>query len=119
MVFGFQAVQDSFGRPKKAPKRHLQSSKGFEKVDPKMKTTLATFWTPFGALLEPILGPKSAAKGNHNWNHFWNLVAPALRGPNDAILRTKRECCKSYCDWNYIRQAKGGIASYKESLRGR
>ena len=55
-----KAVQDSLGRPKKAPKRRLKSSKGFKKVDPKMETILATFWTTFGALLDLILGPKSA-----------------------------------------------------------
>ena len=38
-----KAVQDSLGRPKKASKRLLQSSKGFKKVDPKMEPTLITF----------------------------------------------------------------------------
>ena len=51
-----KAVQDSLGRPKKAPKRRLKSSKGFKKVDPKIEPILITFWITFGALLGPILG---------------------------------------------------------------
>jgi hypothetical protein len=53
------------------------------------------------------LGPELAPKRDQKWDHFWNPLPPPLRGPNDAILRIKRECCKSYCDWNYIRQKKG------------
>ena len=41
--WGAKAVQDSLERPKKAPKRHLKSSKGFKKVDPKMEPILASF----------------------------------------------------------------------------
>ena len=67
-----KAAQDSLGRPKKAPKRRLKSSKGFKKVDPKMEPILTTFWTTFGALLEPILEPKSAPEGDQKWDHFWN-----------------------------------------------
>ena len=67
-----KAVQDSLGRPKKAPKRHLKSSKGFKKVDPKMEPILTTYWTTFGALLGPILEPKSAPEGDQKWDHFWN-----------------------------------------------
>ena len=63
-----KAIQDSLGRPKKAPKRRLKSSKGFKKVDPKMEPILTTFWTTFGVLLGPIPGPKSAPKGNPKWD---------------------------------------------------
>ena len=56
-----KAVQDSLGRPKKAPKRRLKSSKGFKQVNPKIEPLLATFWTTFGAILGPIwdqIGPR-------------------------------------------------------------
>ena len=53
--WGAKAVQDSLERPKKAPKRHLKSSKGFKKVDPKMEPILATVLTSFGPILGSIL----------------------------------------------------------------
>ena len=59
-----KAVQDSLGRPKKAPKRRLKSSKGFKKVDPKMEPILITFWITFGGLLGLILGLKLAPEGD-------------------------------------------------------
>ena len=40
--WGAKAVQDSLEGPKKAPKRHLKSSKGFKKVHPKMEPILAS-----------------------------------------------------------------------------
>ena len=58
-VWGAKAVQDSLERPKKAPKRHLKSSKGFKKVDPKMEPILATFWISFGLILGSILKQKT------------------------------------------------------------
>ena len=67
-----KAVQDSLGRPKKAPKRRLKSSKGFEKVHPKMEPILTTFWITFVALLGSILGLKSAPEGDQKWDQFWN-----------------------------------------------
>ena len=102
-----KAVQDSLGRPKKAPKRRLKSSKGFKKVDPKMEPILTTFWTTFGALLELMLEPKSAPKGNQKWNHFWNRLAPALRGLAHAFSGIIREVWKGYWNWNYTLQKKG------------
>ena len=80
-----KAVQDSLGRPKKAPERRLKSSKGFKKVDPKMEPILITFWITFGALLGLILGPKSAPEGDQKWDQFWNHVPPRLRGPQPAF----------------------------------
>ena len=76
-VYGFwasKAAQDSLGRPKKASKRHLKSSKGFKKVDPKMEPILTICWTTFGLLLRHILVLKSAPEGDHKWDHFWNRL---------------------------------------------
>ena len=102
-----KAVQDSLGRPKKAPKRRLTSSKGFKQVDPKMEPILATFWTTFGALLGPILGPKSAPKGDQQWDQFWNRVPPALKGLALTFSGIIREVWKGYWNWNYSLQKKG------------
>ena len=96
-----KAVQDSLGRPKKAPKRRLKSSKGFKKVDPKMEPILITFWITFGALLGPIR-PKLAPEGDQEWDYFWNHVPPHLRGPRVAFSGIIREVCKGYRNWNYI-----------------
>ena len=65
-----KAVQDSLGRPKKAPKRRLKSSKGFKKVDPKIEQSLIIFWISFGALLGPILGQNRFQKGTKNGTSF-------------------------------------------------
>ena len=75
-----KAVQDSLGRPKKASKRLLQSSKGFKKVDPKMGSILTTFWCTFGAHLEAILGLKSIPEGDQKCDQFWTLPPAAPRG---------------------------------------
>ena len=83
-------------------------------MDPK----IINFWTNFGTILAAILGPELAPKRDQKWDHFWNPLPPALRGPNDAILQIKRECCKSYCDWNYIRQKKGRDMALKGWLPG-
>ena len=79
--WGAKAVQDSLERPKKAPKRHLKSSKGFKQVDPKMEPILTTCLNTFGALLGSIPGLKSAPEGNQKWDQFWNRVPPHLKGP--------------------------------------
>ena len=105
--WGSKAVQDSLGRPKKAPKRRLKSSKGFKKEDPQMQQILAIFWTTVGALLELILRPKSASEGDQKWDHFWNRLAPPLRGPGVAFSGIIREVCKGYWDWNYTLQKNG------------
>ena len=81
--FCSKAVQESFVRPKKAPKRHLKSSKGFKEMDPKMEPILATF----GALLGPIVGPKSAPKGDQKWDQFWNHVPPGTQGSRPSAFR--------------------------------
>ena len=101
--WGPEASQESLRRPKTAPKRHPRSSKASTKRDPKMDPEIINFLTNFGA----ILGSKSSQKGVPKLDQFWNPLPPALRGPGVAILQIKRECCKSYCDWNYIRQKKG------------
>ena len=72
-----------------------------------MGPNIINFGTHFGTILGAILGPELAPKRDQKWDHFWNPLPPHLRGPGVAILRIKRECCKSYCDWNYIRQKKG------------
>ena len=81
-------------------------------MDPKIMNC----WTNFGTILGAILGPKTAPKGGQNWEPLLNPSAPALRGPNDAFLQIKRECCKSYCDWNYTRQKKGRDKAFKGPL---
>ena len=57
--WGAKAVQDNLERPKKAPKRHLKSSEGFKKVDPKIESILAILLTSFGLILGYILKPKT------------------------------------------------------------
>jgi len=105
--WGAKAVQDSLERPKKAPKRHLKSSKGFKKVDPIMEPILATFWISFGLILGTILEPKTAPEGNRKWSHFWNRPAPQLRGLALAFSGIIREVWKDYWNWNYSLQKKG------------
>ena len=78
-----------------------------KKKDPKMGPENINFGTNFGTILGAILGPELAPKGDQKWDHFWNPLPPHLRGRGVAFLRIKRECCKSYCDWNYTRQKKG------------
>ena len=75
-----KAVQDSLGRPKKAPNRRLMSSKGLKKVDPNYSPNgtnfdnfLDHFWGTFGVhfgakigsrrgpKVEPLLEPLGAA----------------------------------------------------------
>ena len=72
-----------------------------------MGPEIINLWTNFGTIFGAILGPELAPKGDQKRDHFWNPLAPPLRGPEVAFLQIKRECCKSYCDWNYTRQKKG------------
>ena len=101
------AAQDSLGRPKKAPKTRLKSSKGCKKVDSKMEPILATFWTHFGQLLELILVLKSAPEGDQRWDHFWEPLAQALRGLALTFSGIIREVWKGYWNWNYTLQRRG------------
>ena len=105
--WGSKAVQDSLGRPKKAPKRHLKSSKGFKKVDPRIAPILATFWTSFWLILGSILKPKTGPESDQKWDHFWNRLAPALKGLALTFSGIIREVWKSYWSWNYTLQRKG------------
>ena len=91
MFWGSKAVQDSFGRPKKAPKRHLKSSKTSKNRGPKMDLIFTNLLTTFGAILGSILGSKSAQKGDQKWDQFWNPLAPANRTPGVAKTENKRE----------------------------
>ena len=69
--------------------------------------------TYIGLILGPLWGPfwgqnwhQNGTKNGTTFGTLFPRLSP-LRGPNDAILQIKMECCKSYCDWNYIRQKKG------------
>ena len=66
-----------------------------------------TFWTSFGPILGSILGPETAPEGDQKWDHFWNPVAPHLRGLALAFSGIIREVCKGYWSWNYILQKEG------------
>ena len=77
-----------------------------------MEPILGTFWINFGALLEPILELKSAPEGNQKWDHFWDPLAPALRGPQPAFPGILREVWKGYWNWNYTLQKKGRDCLY-------
>ena len=72
-----------------------------------MEPIFATFWINFGALLGFILQLKSAPEGDQKWDHFWNHVAPALRGSGVAFPGILREVWKGYWNWNYTLQGKG------------
>ena len=72
-----------------------------------MGPEIITIWTNFGTILGAILGPELAPKEDQKWDQFWNPLPQHLRGRGVTFLRIKRECCKSYCDWNYTRQKKG------------
>ena len=72
-----------------------------------MEPILATFWTNFEQLLEPILELKSALEGNQKWDHFWNHEVPHLRGSGVAFPGILREVWKGYWNWNYTLQKKG------------
>ena len=72
-----------------------------------MEPIFATFWTNFGALLEPILELKSAPEGDQKWDHFWDPLAPHLRGPRVAFPGILRGVWKGYWNWNYTLQKKG------------
>jgi hypothetical protein len=72
-----------------------------------MEQIFATFWNIFGALLGPLLELKSAPEGDQKWDHFWDPLAPALRGPGVAFPGILREVWKGYWNWNYTLQKKG------------
>ena len=107
-VFGVQrppkrALGGPRGLPRGTQRAPKPNKKGIQKCTPK----ISNFWTNFGTIFGAILGSEFAQKLDQKWDHFWNPLPPHLRGPGVAILQNKRECCKSYCDWNYIRQKKG------------
>ena len=70
MLLGSKAVQDSLGRPKKTPKRHLKSSKTWKNRGPKKDLKFTNFWITLGAILGSILGSTSAQKGDYTWDQF-------------------------------------------------
>ena len=72
-----------------------------------MEPLFATFWTNLEQLLEPILELKSAPEGDQKWDHFWDPLAPHLRGPGVAFPGILREVWKGYWNWNYTLQKKG------------
>ena len=72
-----------------------------------MEPLLATFWTTFGALLDPIWGQKWAPEGDQKWDHFWDPLAPHLRGLALTFSGIIREVWKGYWNWNYTLQKKG------------
>ena len=84
-----------------------------------MEPILATFWTNFEPLLGSILELKSAPEGDQKWDHFWDPLAPALRGPQPAFPGILREVWKGYWNWNYTLQKKGRdkilLAAYRYS----
>ena len=57
-----EASQESLKRPKKAPRRSRESSKTFQKRDPKIDLKKVEFWSRFGSVLGAILEPKSGPK---------------------------------------------------------
>ena len=75
-----------------------------------MEPVLATFWNNFEPLFGPILEPKSAPEGDQKWDHFWDPLPPALRGPGVAFPGILREVWKGYWNCNYTRKEEGGIA---------
>ena len=62
LFLGYKAVQDSLGKPKKAPKRHLNDSKTTKRTDPKISYTFRTLLTDVGNILGTILGAKIGSK---------------------------------------------------------
>ena len=114
MVFGVQRPpKRALGGPKRLPKGTQRAPKPNKKGNQK--------WTPklslSGPIWGPFWGPYLAPKVNRKWDNFWNPLPPHLRNLNDAILRIKRECCKSYCDWNYTRQKKGRDKALESLIR--
>jgi hypothetical protein len=51
--------------------------------------------------------PKLGPEGNQKLDHFWNHVAPALRGSGVAFPGILREVWKGYWNWNYTLQKTG------------
>ena len=118
MFWGSKAVQDSLGRPKKAPKRHLKSSKTLKKQNLKINRIFTNCWTAFGA----ICWSKSAQKGDQKGDRFWNPLPPANRTPNVAKTENKREGRKVTGCWIYIQKKKGRDEAFKvliKALKGR
>ena len=90
VVYGFwgsKAVQDSLGRPKKAPKRRLKSSKGFKKVDPKIEPILATFWTTSAALVGPIFGAQNCSRRGPKMGPLLEPRPPGSQGSATCVFR--------------------------------
>ena len=88
---GSKAVYDSLGRPKKAPKRHLNGSKTFTNRGPTKGQIFTIFWTHFGI----FFGVKES------------LLARVLRTPGVAKTENKREGRKRESCWKHIQQKKG------------
>ena len=72
-------------------------------MDPKISNFGTIFGTIWGAILEPRVAPE----GDQTCDHFWNRLAPHLRGLALAFSGIIREVWKSYWNWNYIVQKKG------------
>ena len=109
MLWGSKAVQDSLRRPKKAPKRHLKSSKTSKNRGPKVDLILTNCGTTFGAILESILESKSAQKGTRNGTTFGTRF-PRVIGPRELPEREINERGERSQAAGFIcRKRKGGI----------
>ena len=88
--WGSKAVQDSLGRPKKAPKRHHRSD---------FYNFLEYFWSRFWFYFSgPKSGPKRDPKSHQKWNQFWNS---SLR-LSEVALTPKPAFCEA------VRKVPGG-----------
>ena len=124
-VFGVQRPpKRALGGPRRLPRGSRRAprpnKKGIQKWAPKLSICgriLGPFWGPFWVQNWLQKGPK-------NGTTFGTLLLRISGVGGVAFLRIKRECCKSYCDWNYTRQKKGRdkalkslVMALKESIR--
>ena len=65
--------QEEYERFRKAPKRHLKSFKTSKERVPKMEPKKVSFWTDFGAKMDPKMDPK----WTKNWTKNGTKNGPA------------------------------------------
>ena len=79
-----EATQESLKRPKKAPRRSRESSKTFQKRDPKIDLKKVEFWSGFGSVLGTILGAKSGPKRSQKY--LYNTCETLVTRPGPMRL---------------------------------
>ena len=91
--------QEEYERFRKARKRHLKSFKTSKKV-PKMEPK-NSFWTNFGAEMDPEIEPPKKRKLDQKWNRNWKCIRWTEMGVENAnIVNCRCRCKYKSCQMN-------------------